>query len=140
MAETVYLGEGKIITAYATANVTAGDLVYCTSSDDVVTLDASSYAASDITASPITGAAEASAKSPMSIGVAMTSAASGAPFSIITEGLFIISGAAVTAGSMVTISGGSACVIDHAGSIFGKALTGTSAAIGKHAVVKLRFG
>jgi predicted RecA/RadA family phage recombinase len=139
MAETVYLGDGKNITAYATTAVVAGDLVYINSSDDVVTLSQSSYAATDITAAPVSGAASASIKSPMAVGIALTDAASGASFSIITQGLFIMSGASVTAGSSVTISGGSACLIDHVGSIFGKALTGTSNATGKFCIAGLNF-
>jgi hypothetical protein len=139
MAETIYLGDGKVVSAYATTTVTAGDLVYCTSSDDVVTLAQSSYAGTDITAAPVNGAASASLKSPMAVGIALTTAASGASFSFITDGMFIMSGASVTAGSAVTISGGSACVIDHVGSVFGKALTGTSAATGKFAVALMNF-
>ena len=137
MAQPVYLGDGKVITAYAQSAVVAGDVVYSTSGDDVVTSAQSSYAATDITVKPMS---TANAAAQLSIGVALTSAASGAPVSVITQGLFIMSGTNVTAGTGVVFSGGSAVLYDEAvGSCIGRALTGTSSAAGKFLIAGLNF-
>ena len=137
MVQSVYLGDGKVITAYADEDITVGEVVYSTSSNDVVTLAQSSYAATDITVAPIDTVANIAQ---LSVGVALGAASSGGTVGIITQGLFIMSGINVTAGTGVVFSGGSAALYDEAvGSCIGRAVTGTSNADGKFLIAGLNF-
>lgn len=137
MAQPVYLGDGKIITAYADEDTVAGDVVYTTAGNDVVTGAQSSYAATDITVAPMSTVANIAQ---LSVGVALTTASSGAAVSVITQGLFQMSGINVTAGTGVVFSGGSAALYDEAvGSCIGRAITGTSNADGKFLIAGLNF-
>lgn len=136
MANSVYLGKGEIISAYATEDTTAGDIVNSSSGDDLMTMAASSYAASDILVEPAAAAGDPA----LVVGVALTTAGSGSSLSVITEGLFIVSGNNVTAGNQVAVSGAGQGVMDTTtGSVCGRALTGTTAADAKFLVANLDF-
>ena len=143
MVSSIYMGEGRVISAYCDATVTGGDIVYATSGDDAVTMAMSSYAASDITVEKCNAVYDPN----LVVGIALTTGVSGAAISVISEGMFILSGATVTAGSRLCVSGVGNAVMDAdttttemaIGSAVGRALTGTSAATGKFCIANLDF-
>lgn len=129
-------------TAMAGAAIQSGWIVKAISSDDVVVSGTSSYATSDIIV-------DVTSDSLSNVGIALTSAASGAEITILREGIYILpaGSGAVTSGYEVTSDGyGSgttlaAMVSDNTigtDSPIGHALTGASA-VTKYCIVALNL-
>jgi len=118
----VYDGEApRIITGYARENISGGTFVAGSTAADVVSSGANSFAASDIKFT--TNASGTTVN-----GVAISSAASGAPVAVCTRGTIIaLADGTVTAGESQIVSGVNGCRNGTtAGCVVGRALTGAA--------------
>lgn len=130
---------GVTFHAVAAAAISAGDLVYSSSSDDVMTaISQAGYVEASVGVTKATTSQDA-----LIVGIALTDAASGETISVATRGIFIMAvdaAAGVTTGALIEQGGTAQSVKDSAAytNVIGRALTGGTAAASKYALVLLR--
>jgi hypothetical protein len=133
-------GVPKTITAYARSIISGGAFVYASGASAVVSSGADTFAASDLlVTSPASGG--------LFTGIAMHTAASGAPITIALEGVFIVPcNGAIVAGAEVATDGqnailpiGSATMTAYSNNLsIGRALTEGASGTAAYALLHLK--